>query len=137
MESMDRIHRATVEELSRTEGVGQIVVKAIREFMDNPQNQQLIGKLRKAGLKMEMGKRSTGGPLEGKVFIFTGELESMPRAEAQALVVSLGGRITDSVSKSVDYVVVGREPGSKYEKARSMDKTIMNERQFLELVKKK
>jgi len=137
MESMDRIHRATVEELSRTEGVGQIVVKAIREFMDNPQNQQLIGKLRKAGLKMEMGKRSTGGPLEGKVFIFTGELESMPRTEAQALVMSLGGRITDSVSKSVDYVVVGREPGSKYEKARSMDKMIMNERQFLELVKKK
>jgi DNA ligase (NAD+) len=61
----------------------------------------------------------------------------MPRTEAQALVMSLGGRITDSVSKSVDYVVVGREPGSKYEKARSMDKMIMNERQFLELVKKK
>jgi DNA ligase (NAD+) len=137
MESMDGLRRATVEELSRTEGVGQIVGKAIREFMDNPQNRQLIGKLSKAGLKMEMGKRSKGGPLEGKVFIFTGELESMPRAEAQALVMSLGGRITDSVSKSVDYVVAGREPGSKFEKARSMDKMIINETQFLELVKRK
>jgi len=137
MESMDRIRRATVEELSRAEGVGQIVGKAIREFMDNAQNEQLIGKLRKAGLKMEMGKRSMGGPLEGKVFIFTGELESMPRVEAQALVISLGGKITDSVSKSVDYVVAGREPGSKLEKARSMDKMIINEMQFLELVKKR
>jgi DNA ligase (NAD+) len=137
MESMDKIRRATVEELSRTEGVGQIVAKAIREFMDNPQNQQLIGKLRKAGLKMEDGKGSTGGPLEGKVFIFTGELESMPRADAQALVKSLGGKIADSITKSVDYVVVGREPGSKYAKARSMDKAILNEAQFLELVRKK
>jgi DNA ligase (NAD+) len=136
MESMDRIRRATVEELSRTEGVGPIVGKAIREFMDNPQNQQLVGKLRKAGFMMEMDKSSSGGPLKGKVFIFTGELESMPRAEAQALVKSLGGKVTDSLSKSVDYVVVGREPGSKYAKARMMDKMIVTEKQFLDLVKK-
>jgi len=137
MGGMDRIRQATVEDLSRTEGVGQVVGKTIREFMDDPQNQKLIGKLRKAGLKMEMGKKPTGGPLEGKVFIFTGELESMPRAEAQALVKSLGGKIADSVSKSVDFVVAGREPGSKLEKARSMDKEVIDERQFLELVKKK
>jgi len=137
MGSMDRIRKATVDELSRTEGVGQIVGRAIREFMDNPQNQQLIGKLRRAGLKMELERRSKGGPLEGKVFLFTGELESVPRADAQALVKSLGGRVTDTVSKSVDYVVVGREPGSKYAKARLMDKVILSERQFLELIKKK
>jgi len=71
------------------------------------------------------------------VFIFTGELESMARAEAQALVKSLGGKVADSVSKSVDFVVAGREPGSKLEKARSMNKEVIDERQFLELVRNK
>lgn len=136
LENMETIRRANVEELSRTEGVGKIVGESIREFMDNPQNQQLISKLRRAGLKMELSKRSAEGPLAGKAFIFTGELESMPRAEAQDLVRSLGGKVTDSVSKSVDYVVVGRDPGSKYEKAKSMNKKILNEMEFLELVKK-
>lgn len=136
METIERIRKATVEELSRTEGVGVVVGRAIREFMDNVQNQQLIGKLRRAGLKMEMEKRSTGGPLQGKAFIFTGELESMTRSEAQSLVKSLGGKVTDTLSKSVDFVVVGKEPGSKYAKARMMDKMIINEKQFLELTKR-
>jgi len=137
MGSMDRIQAASVEELSRTEGVGQIVGKSIREFMDDPKNIQLIKKLRKAGLKMEMGKKPRGGPLDGKVFVFTGELATMTRTEAQGLVKSLGGKTSDSVSKSVDYVVAGSDPGSKLEKARSLGKMILDEGQFIELVKRK
>lgn len=137
LESMERIRKATVEELSKTEGVGNVVATAIREFMDNPQNQRLIWKLQKAGLKMEKERSTASGPLNGKVFVFTGELESMHRSEAQELVKAMGGRITDTVSKSVDFVVSGRDPGSKYAKAVMMDKVILSERQFLEMVKRK
>ncbi len=137
MGSMDRLMKASVEELSRTEGVGQIVAQAIREFMDDPKNRRLIEKLEKAGLKMQTGNRSTGGPLDGKVYIFTGELESMTRSEAQELVKAQGGRIAESVTKSVDYVVAGRDPGSKYEKAMAMGKTIIDEGEFLAQVRKK
>ena len=137
MESMDRIMKASVEELSRTEGIGQVVAQAIREFMDDPKNRRLLEKLRKAGLKMESEERSTGGALDGKVFIFTGELESMTRSEAQELVKEQGGRIAESVTKAVDYVVVGRDSGSKLEKAKAMGKMILDEKQFLEQIRKK
>ncbi|HJX04896.1 MAG TPA: NAD-dependent DNA ligase LigA, partial [Thermoplasmata archaeon] len=117
MVSMERLQDASVEELSRIEGIGQIVAESIRDFFKNQKNRQLIEELKKAGLRMEAAKRAKG-ILDGKSFIFTGEMESMPRSEAEALVVSLGGNITSSVSKSTDYVVVGENPGSKLQKAR-------------------
>lgn len=134
---MDKLQKMSVEELSRIEGIGEIVGKAIRDFLDNPNNKQLIDKLRKAGLRMEMEEKRAGGPLEGKVFVFTGELDSMPRSEAQRLVESLGGRASDKVTKAVDYVVVGKDPGSKSEKAKAMKKTILDEKAFLSLVGRK
>ncbi len=137
MGSMDRILKASAQELSGTEGIGQVVAEAIREFVDDPKNRHLLEKLEKAGLKMEMGRRSGRGPLEGKVFIFTGELESMTRSEAQELVKAQGGRVAESLTKAVDYVVVGKDPGSKYEKAKTMGKTILDEKQFLEQVRNK
>lgn len=135
--SIDRIASASLDELSRIDGIGQVVGEAIRDFMENPKNRQLIQKLRKAGLKMEAARKSAEGPLIGKVFVFTGELETMTRPEAQALVESLGGKSADNMTKTVDYVVVGKEPGSKLEKAKAMSKPVLNERQFMDLVKKK
>ncbi len=85
---------------------------------------------------MEAGERKTAGILAGKVFLFTGELESVSRPEAQALVESLGGSIASSVTKAVDYVVVGKEPGSKYEKARTLKKQVLDEEQFLAMVRR-
>lgn len=136
MGSMERIQSANLDELSRIEGIGNVVGEAIRDFMENPKNRQLIQKLQRAGLKMEAAKKTAEGPLVGKLFVFTGELDSMTRPEAQALVESLGGRSADNVTKAVDYVVVGKEPGSKVDKAKAMGKTILTERQFLDLVKK-
>ena len=136
LRSMERISSATMEELSRVEGIGTVVAKAIRDFMDNPKNQALIGRLRKAGLKMELTKKAAG-PLSGKKFLFTGELDSMPRPDAEKLVQSLGGRIAGGVSKALDYLVVGKDPGSKLAKAKSLGKTILDEKAFLELIGKK
>jgi DNA ligase (NAD+) len=133
---MGKLESASEEELSRIEGIGPIVAEAIHDFMENPRNRRLIDRLRKAGLRMELTKR-VSGPLSGKVFLFTGELESMARPEAEALVQTLGGRIASGVTKALDYLVVGKEPGSKLAKAKSLGKTVLDERAFLEMVRKK
>ncbi|OGS41871.1 MAG: DNA ligase (NAD(+)) LigA [Euryarchaeota archaeon RBG_16_62_10] len=131
--TMDALSRATVEELSRVDGVGQIVARSVRDFMDDPKNQALLRKLKAAGLRTAAPERPRG-PLEGKVFLFTGELRSMSRPEAEALVQSLGGKAGSSVTKATDYVVVGEDPGSKLAKAKSMGKPLLDEKAFLELV---
>ena len=133
--SMEKLQEASVEDLSRVEGIGQIVAVSVRDFFSNQKNRRLVEELKKAGLRMEASKRLKG-PLEGKGFIFTGELKSMPRSEAEALVVSLGGKITSSVSKATDYVVAGEQPGSKLEKARKLNKVIIDEDAFLKMIKK-
>ncbi len=137
MGRMDMLQSASLEQLSRLEGIGEIVAKSIRDFLDDPKNKKLIEKLTRAGIRMEAQHKASGGPLSGKVFLFTGELESMPRPQAQAIVESLGGRCADSVNKSVDFVVVGKDPGSKFDKAKSMKKTILTEEEFLDLTSKK
>jgi len=134
--SMARLASAGKDDLSRVEGVGDIVAGAVRDFFDDPANRRLVKELESAGLKMEaVGGRK--GPLEGKVFLFTGELRSMTRSEAQSIVESIGGRVSSSVTKSTDYVVVGEAPGSKLEKARKMGKEILDEKAFLRLAGRK
>lgn len=134
--SMDRLASASVEELSRIEGIGDVVASAVRDFMDNPKNRELLGKLKRAGLRME-GVKKAVGPLSGKKFMFTGELESMTRSEAEAVVHALGGKCSDSVTKATDYVVVGRDPGSKYEKAKAMNRKMLDEKAFLGMIGKR
>ncbi len=134
--SMERLEDASEEELSKTEGIGKVVGESVRDFFANSENRRLVEELRRAGLRMEAPK-SRAGPLEGKVFLFTGELKSMGRSEAESLVSSSGGKVGSSVTKATDYVVVGENPGSKLAKARQMDKKVIDEDAFLRLVGKK
>lgn len=136
MGTMDRLENASVDELSKIGGIGEVVAESVHDFFQNQKNRQLIDGMRKIGLSMEARSRPTGA-LEGKGFVFTGELRSMPRSDAEALVISLGGRITASVTKATDYVVVGENPGSKLAKAKSMGKTILDEDSFMKLAKKR
>lgn len=129
---MASVMAAGLDELSAVEGVGEVVARSVREFMDDAGNQALIGRLKDAGLSMEAEKRA-GGPLEGKTFLFTGELKSMSRQEAGALVESLGGRVGSTVTKGTDYVVAGENPGSKLDKAKRMSKAVLDEDDFLRL----
>lgn len=131
--SLDALMSASEEELSRVEGVGPVVAEAVKDFMARGENRSLLTRLREAGVRME-GVQRQGGPLTGKTFLFTGEMRSMSRAEAGELVESLGGRVGSSVTKGTDYVVVGESPGSKLEKARRMNKTVLDEDAFLRLV---
>ncbi len=133
--SMERLLSSGIDELSRAEGVGAIVAGASRDFLDNPENRHLIERLAEAGLKMERTGK-VEGPLSGKVFLFTGELKTISREDAGTLVEALGGRFSSTVSKSTDFVVVGENPGSKFEKAKKLRKTILNEDEFLKMVGK-
>ncbi|MGD9962992.1 MAG: NAD-dependent DNA ligase LigA [Thermoplasmata archaeon] len=133
--SMDALMSAGLDELSRVEGVGGVVAQSVRDFMADEGNRALLSRLAEAGLTMEAGRRADG-PLSGKTFLFTGEMRSMARADASALVESLGGRVGSSVTKATDFVVVGQDPGSKADKAAKLGKTILDEEAFLRLVGK-
>ncbi len=80
-------------------------------------------------------KRAVPGKLSGKMFVITGTLAEMSREEAKLRIKTLGGKVTDSVSKQTDYVIVGEEPGSKYDKAKKLRVRIVEEKEFLMLIK--
>lgn len=131
--SMDALLNATMDELTSIEGIGNDTAETILKALQSPQVHELVAKLENLGLKME--QESVEGPLKGLTFVFTGALSSMSRGDAAKLVQSLGGKVASSVSKNVDYVVVGEDPGSKLEKARKLGLNIIDENTFLSMVK--
>ncbi|HEB77696.1 MAG TPA: NAD-dependent DNA ligase LigA, partial [Methylothermaceae bacterium] len=134
--SLERIMQASEAELAQIPSIGPVVAKHIVTFFRQPHNLEVIDRLRKAGVHWEEGEKVTGPrPLEGKTFVFTGTLSSMSREEAKRQVEALGGRVTNTVSKKTDYVVVGENPGSKLDKARQLGVKILNEEAFLALLK--
>lgn len=133
--SLEKLASAKLEELSEVPEVGPKVGASIIEFFSEPANRKVIEKLRKAGLKLsEERKAPRDARLAGKTFVFTGSLVHRSREEAAELVISRGGKTSSSVSKKTDYVVVGTEPGSKYDKAKSLGVTILDEAGFEKLL---
>ncbi|MEW6659867.1 MAG: NAD-dependent DNA ligase LigA [Thermodesulfobacteriota bacterium] len=133
--NLEALMQASEEELLHVEGVGGQVAASIREFFANLRNQELIKKLRAAGVQEQQPKPRVAGPLAGKTFVFTGGLDHFSREEAKSLVTSRGGKVSSSVSAKTDYVVAGADPGSKYAKARELGVTILSEKEFEELVR--
>ena len=118
--SMDKFREAPPDELYEVEEIGPKVAQSITEFFREKRNSDVIEKLRKAGLQFEQKKRRAGGALEGLQFVLTGSLPSLSREEATGMIEGAGGRVTGSVSKKTNYVVVGADPGSKLDKARAL-----------------
>jgi DNA ligase (NAD+) len=111
------------------------VAEAIREFFHEERNRKVIEKLRGAGLRFEQEKaRKAEGRLAGKQLVLTGSLANYSRDQAQRMIEEAGGRVTGSVSKKTDYVVVGADPGSKLEKARALGVKTIGEEELLELL---
>jgi DNA ligase (NAD+) len=135
--SMDNIIKADSERLSKIQGIGSIVAESIVHYFKSRENRKLIANLKKHGLQFQTEKRSTAQPLQGKTFVFTGELTSITRDEAQKKVRTLGGHPSSSVSRKTDFVVVGTAPGSKYAQARKLGVKILTEKEFLKLVGEK
>jgi DNA ligase (NAD+) len=134
--SIDKLAEATEEELKEIDGLGEKSAEAIATFFTSEENMNLINRLKKYGVNTESKKPKTNQALQGKRFVFTGSL-SLPRSEAGDLVKEQGGMVTSSVSKNVNYVVVGKNPGSKYEKAKKQGVPILKEDEFLYMTKKK
>ncbi|MGC9027633.1 MAG: NAD-dependent DNA ligase LigA, partial [bacterium] len=132
--SIDDLEKATKEQLQRIEGIGPEIAESIYNFFNTQENKTLLKRLKKyINLSNPYEKASTG-PLKGKRFVFTGGLTSLSREQAKQLVEQNGGSVTESVSSKVDYVVVGDQPGSKLDKARSLGLKILSEQEFLELI---
>jgi DNA ligase (NAD+) len=115
--------------------VGPKVAQSIADFFSEPANQKLVKRLKDEGLRMtEKRQAPEDMSLAGKTFVFTGALARRSRDEGGAEVMRHGGKVSGSVSKLTDYVVVGADPGSKHAKARSLGVTILNEDDFEKLL---
>ena len=131
--SLDRIRRATEEQLLAVEGIGPTMAREIRLFFEG-QGGELVQHLLEAGVEPQAGEAPADGPLSGKTFVFTGTLESMTRPEAEALVKRLGGKAGSSVSSKTQYVVAGEAAGSKLDRARRLKVEVLDEAGFQKLV---
>lgn len=133
---IDMLAAAGVEELTAVEDVGPVVAESIAFFFKQPENRDLLRKLKAAGLNFAAKKGEAKGdqPLAGKTFVLTGGLDRFSRDEAKDAIERRGGTVTDSVSKKTTYLVVGKEPGSKLAKAQKLGITILNEKEFSKLI---
>ncbi len=128
--SIEKIAAFTREDLQSIEGIGDIVANSILEFFQNPKNLQEIQELLALGVKPSHHVTISSHPFSGKSFVLTGTLETLTRQEASQLIKERGGKLSDSVTKKTDFVIVGRDPGSKLQKAQQLKITIMDETSF-------
>jgi DNA ligase (NAD+) len=133
--SFDSLRRASREELERASGIGPKMSEAISEFFRDKRNQRAIDALLAGGVEIIETKSPERQPLSGKTFVFTGSLEHFSRSEAEKLIEALGGQAASSVSGKTDYVVVGSEPGKKFDQAKAEGVKTLSEKQFAELLR--
>ena len=124
-----------LEELQNMPDIGPIVAKSIFEWFQRPYNLKLLKKFERNEIRIQVEKTTKSSvKLSGKTFVLTGTLESISRDDAKDKIRNLGGDVSSSVSKNTDYVVVGSEPGSKYDQANKLGVKIINEKKFLQIL---
>ncbi|MCB1074886.1 MAG: NAD-dependent DNA ligase LigA [Simkania sp.] len=129
--SMDRLKEMTEEELCEIDGVGDKVAESIVEFFSDEKYSQEIDELIELGVTpTAVHKKITGHAFAGKTFVLTGSLEEFTRTDAANLIKERGGKVSSSVSKKTDFVLVGEDPGSKYDKAQQLGVSILDEKSF-------
>jgi DNA ligase (NAD+) len=126
---------AKKESLEHIDEIGPVMAESITAYFSLPQTKKLIEDLRKMKINfIEHSDTFTAAmPLSGKTIVFTGELEQISRQEAESLVRRAGGNASSSVSGKTDFVVAGDNPGSKYEKAKTLKVRIIDEKEFMKL----
>ncbi|HVN56261.1 MAG TPA: NAD-dependent DNA ligase LigA, partial [Anaerolineaceae bacterium] len=134
---LDLLRQASVEDLQRLDGIGPNIASQISDWFARPDNQRVLGKLKAAGVwPMVIQKTVEEGsqPLAGRTFVITGTLPSLSRDEARHLIQEAGGKVSDSVSKKTDYLVVGEAAGSKLDKAKELGVKTIDEAGLLKLL---
>ena len=132
--SIENLQNTDLEELEKIRDIGGIVAKDVFNWFRGGYNKKFLNKLLKR-VKIKLVRHRISNKLGGKKFVLTGSLESMSRDEAKDKVRSLGGVVAESVSQKTDFVVAGKDPGSKYDKAKKMGIKILNEKAFLDIIK--
>ncbi len=135
--TMDRLLHASREELELIPGIGSVVAEAVFDFIQEPKNRELISRLEQLGLRMDEGEQAAGradGALSGKTVVLTGRLDRLTRTQATEYLEQAGAQVTSSVSRKTDLVIVGADPGSKADRARDLEVTIISEDELLELL---
>jgi DNA ligase (NAD+) len=134
--SIDDIIAADEESISSIYEIGPSISKSIKQFFSDKHNIKLIEDLKKAGLNFKSEKKEIRqSALTGKTFVLTGTLSTFSRDDAGARIISLGGKVTSSVSKNTDFVIAGEKAGSKLSKAESLGVKVLDEAAFLKLLK--
>lgn len=134
--SIDRLKSASCTELADIEGIGEKIAQSVVKYFEDPKITSMLEKLKISGVKLEEEKQETSENriLTGQNFVLTGTLASMDRNKAGDIIKKLGGKVTNSVSTKTSYVVIGENPGSKYDKAIKLNVTILNEDDFLKII---
>ena len=132
--SMEAIMDAPESELTAVAEIGPVIAKSIASFFAEPQNREIVKKLREAGVRPGIQAVQVSAELEGKTFVFTGMLASSTREQAEEIVRQHGGKAASSVSRSTDFVVAGESAGSKLQKARELGVRVITEEEFRRMI---
>jgi DNA ligase (NAD+) len=134
--SLEEIAGANTEDLQAIGGIGEVVAKSIADWFSDQENKKLLERLGKlVRIVSEKVSGKANSPLAGKTFVLTGTMEALSRDEAKEKLRTLGAAVASSVSKKTSYVVAGAEPGSKLDRARELGVDVLDEAQFLKLLK--
>jgi DNA ligase (NAD+) len=131
--TIEKLRRAKIDELTAIEGVGEVVAKSVAAWFGDPKHEEYLDRLLKH-IEVKPAPRLAVGPLNGKIFVFTGELEAMSRDEAKEIVRAKGGKASETVSPSTSYVVAGPGAGDKLTKAKKLGIKVLNEKEFLSII---
>ncbi len=136
--SLDQLSAATVDELQEIDEIGPKIAETVLLFFKKPETDQLLGKLRKAGVNftepITLNETVASSSMAGKTFVFSGGLEKYTREQAAALIEERGGKVVNSVSRKTDYLVLGSEPGNKLAKAEALGLKIIEEKELKKML---
>ncbi len=135
--NIDALMNAKKEDLESIPNIGPNIAESVIRFFQNPKNIEIINRLRNYGLNFQKEESQVNSEnlLEGKTFVLTGTLPNYSRGEMKSIIEKYGGKVTSSVSKKTDFVLAGENPGSKYEKAKTLGVKIISEDEFFKMIK--
>lgn len=133
--NIDKLMSAEYEDLVKIQDIGEVIADSVYKFFKEEKNIKTINELKLLGVNMEYkGNESIDDNFNNKTFVLTGTLSKLTRDEASVEIENRGGKVTSSVTKKTDYVIVGENPGSKYQKAKDLNINILNEEEFLNML---
>jgi DNA ligase (NAD+) len=132
--NLDNLMSASLDDLQQINGIGPNIALSIRDWFERSANQELLIKFGQIGIWPQMLPIKASGKLAGLTIVITGTLPTLSREEAKSIIEKNGGKVTDNVSKNTNYLLLGDNPGSKFEKARQLNIPIIGEKELLDLI---